>query len=382
MGILTKSSKLPSLISRLRDLEAECLRLGASDVLADHQAVKQLYEDRLHRLENSHSHSWFGDHADTYFDGFEPIPPGQTFDVEWGFIPSFHGQRNRGWRIYSRDEIRHFLFVDVGDDIFYEMTSLADKLVKELSSVKDQALDAVEVFAKRINSNAIARYSKRVEELKPYNPVDFINSRIKSAPKMTRDSEEIAKGQRVPAHVQFLASFSSINANKARFLDLATVLRNVIEAATLHEPEHGGVTVKQKIFIGHGRSEYWRVLKDFVRDRLGLEYEEFNRISPAGINTQERLSEMLDQCGFAFLILAGEDLHGDGSLHARENVIHESGLFQGQLGWRKAIILLEEGCGEFSNIIGLGQIRFGKNNIQNCFEEVRRVLEREGVLTK
>jgi predicted nucleotide-binding protein len=156
----------------------------------------------------------------------------------------------------------------------------------------------------------------------------------------------------------------------------------VIEAVTLNEPEENEGVVQKKIFIGHGKSEQWRILKDFLRERLNLEYEEFNRISTAGINTQERLSEMLDHCGFAFLVLAGEDLHGDGSLHARENVVHESGLFQGRLGWRKAIILLEEECEEFSNIVGLGQIRFGKGNIQSCFEEVRRVLEREDLISK
>jgi predicted nucleotide-binding protein len=82
------------------------------------------------------------------------------------------------------------------------------------------------------------------------------------------------------------------------------------------------------------------------------------------------------------LVLTAEDLHADASLHARENVIHEAGLFQGRLGWRKAIILLEDGCDEFSNIVGLGQIRFVKGKIASCFEEVRRVLEREGLLTK
>jgi predicted nucleotide-binding protein len=382
MGILSKASKLPALLSRLRDLEAEALRLGASDLPSARQGVKKLYQDRLQQLDNSHSHSWFGDHADTYFDGFMPIPPGQSFDVEWGFIPSFHGARNRGWRIYSRDEIRAFLFHDIGDDIFYEVVSLAEKLVKDISDVKDQSLDTIEVLAKQINSTAIGRYAERIENLKPSKPTDFINSRVKSTPRMSRDSEEIAKGQRVPVHVQFLSPFSSINANKARLLDLAGILRNVIEATTLYEPEPNSVTVKQKIFIGHGRSEYWRALKDFLHDRLGLEYEEFNRVSVAGINTQERLTEMLDECGFAFLVLAGEDIHEDGSLHPRENVIHESGLFQGRLGWRKAIILIEDGCQEFSNIVGLGQIRFSKGNIQTCFEEIRRVLEREGIVTK
>jgi predicted nucleotide-binding protein len=67
-------------------------------------------------------------------------------------------------------------------------------------------------------------------------------------------------------------------------------------------------------------------------------------------------------------------------IHARQNVVHEVGLFQGRLGPKKAIILLEEGCSEFSNIIGLMQIRFPKNRISAAFEEIRRVLEREKII--
>jgi predicted nucleotide-binding protein len=66
-------------------------------------------------------------------------------------------------------------------------------------------------------------------------------------------------------------------------------------------------------------------------------------------------------------------------MNARLNVIHEAGLFQGRLGFQKAIILLEEGCEEFSNIHGLGQIRFPDGNISAKFEEIRKVLEREGI---
>src|SRR6266508_203314 len=116
---------------------------------------------------------------------------------------------------------------------------------------------------------------------------------------------------------------------------MAGVLRNIIEATTLHEPNNSASNRSNAAFIGHGRSEQWRVLKDFISERLHLAYEEFNRVSPAGIATQESLSEMLDRCGFAFLVLTADDLHGDGALHARENVIHEAGLFQGRLGWRK-----------------------------------------------
>jgi predicted nucleotide-binding protein len=135
------------------------------------------------------------------------------------------------------------------------------------------------------------------------------------------------------------------------------------------------------VFIGHGRSAAWRDLKDFLSDRLGLAYEEFNREPAAGISTIDRLRAMLDKATFALLVMTAEDAHEDGEWHARENVIHEAGLFQGRLGFQRAIVLIEEGCAEFSNIHGLGQIRFPRGNIIAVSEEVRRVLERERVLS-
>jgi len=132
------------------------------------------------------------------------------------------------------------------------------------------------------------------------------------------------------------------------------------------------------VFVGHGRSTIWLQLKDFLVERLGLEHEEFNREATAGLSTKERLEQMLDSTGFALLVLTAEDEHADGSQHARENVIHETGLFQGRHGFRRAIVLLEDGCTEFSNMAGVTQIRFPKGDVLARSEDVRRVLEREG----
>ena len=78
--------------------------------------------------------------------------------------------------------------------------------------------------------------------------------------------------------------------------------------------------------------------------------------------------------------MTGEEERGDATLHARDNVIHEVGLFQGRLGPRRAVVMLEDGCAEFSNIAGLSQIQFPRGDISARFEQVRRVLEREGLL--
>lgn len=82
----------------------------------------------------------------------------------------------------------------------------------------------------------------------------------------------------------------------------------------------------------------------------------------------------------AFIIMTAEDSLTNGTVQARPNVIHEVGLFQGYLGTRRAIVLLEEGCATFSNLDGLTTVRFPRNDIAARFEEVRQVLMREGFL--
>jgi predicted nucleotide-binding protein len=137
---------------------------------------------------------------------------------------------------------------------------------------------------------------------------------------------------------------------------------------------------EQKVFIGHGHSLVWLELKSFLQDDLDLTIDEFNRVSTAGIATSNRLEQMLDDAAFAFLILTAEDEATDGKLHARENVVHEAGLFQGRLGFKKAILLLEETCEKFSNIDGLGYIPFPTGKMRAAFEDIRKVLKREGLI--
>jgi predicted nucleotide-binding protein len=90
---------------------------------------------------------------------------------------------------------------------------------------------------------------------------------------------------------------------------------------------------------------------------------------------------MLGQADFAFLILTGEDEQATGKLNPRLNVVHEAGLFAGKLGFQKAILFLEEGCEDFSNVRGLTCLQFPKGKIASQFHEVMKVLKREKLIS-
>ncbi|MDR9486054.1 MAG: nucleotide-binding protein [Sediminimonas sp.] len=131
------------------------------------------------------------------------------------------------------------------------------------------------------------------------------------------------------------------------------------------------------IFLGHGRSQAWRDLRDHLSDHHGYKVEAYESGARAGHAIRDIVEDMAKNSDIAFLVHTAEDEMKDGTFQTRPNVIHETGLFQGKLGYSRAIVLLEEGCEEFSNLAGIQQIRFSKGNIRETFGDVLATLKRE-----
>lgn len=131
------------------------------------------------------------------------------------------------------------------------------------------------------------------------------------------------------------------------------------------------------IFIGHGRSILWRELKDHLTEKHGYRVEAYEVGARAGHTIRDILEDMLNNSSFACLVLTAEDEMADGTRRARQNVIHETGLFQGRLGFGRAIVLLENGAEEFSNLYGVQQLRFAEGNIKETFGDVLATIRRE-----
>lgn len=135
-----------------------------------------------------------------------------------------------------------------------------------------------------------------------------------------------------------------------------------------------------KVFIGHGRSKLWARVQLFLKDELNIETFTFESESRASESIIQVLEEFLANSAFAILILTAEDETNDGKIRARQNVIHEAGLFQGRLGFDKVVLLKQDITEELSNLAGLQYIPFNGENIEQSFYELQRKLKKSGLI--
>ena len=329
------------------------------------------------------SGSWLGYHANVYYADLESPPPGAHFSQEWGWkqlrtIPTTTGH----WREYDPDDVEKAIYQSAGDPDLEAARQLGEEASQAFEKEKSEVISILTTELAESFDPFLDRLKDDTEKLSIFLRSTIVKGLQPSGQIMTRDMIALGQGFWTPPHMSVLSEVIALRHPARTCAELGEIARKAAShLSRKSRHQRRAETVGTNVFIGHGRSLLWRELKDFIRDRLALPSDEFNRVPVAGVTNITRLSEMLDAAAIAFLVMMAEDEQVDGKLRARMNVVHEAGLFQGRLGFTRAIILLEEGCEEFSNIEGLGQIRFPKGNIKAALEEIRQVLEREGLLS-
>lgn len=371
---------MENLINELSAIQQRLTSLS-DEIESDHYVMTlKLIEDKANEIGRAWSGSWAGYHANVYYKDFATPPPGRHFDKEWGFV--YASPAHEWWIEYGRDEIESLIESAVAKSDLEYIEELASNRVSALFNQEyANVVSILTVAEATLNGETFLEgLLEKAKGLEIRTPIYFV-SRWRPRQVVSRDSKATSQGIWTPPHYVVLAKTSAIRSS----VDTLNNLADIIEQAITHLNRLTSVSLQKsssvnKVFIGHGGSQIWKDLRDFLHQRLSLDWDEFNRVPTAGTTTVERLQEMLDTACFAFLVMTAEDEQPNGELRARMNVVHEVGLFQGRLGFNKAIILLEEGCQEFSNIHGLTQIRFPKNDIMSKSEDIRQVLEREGII--
>lgn len=360
-------------------LEATASIGDATDIALPLKALSDAAND----VKRSFSGSWLGYHARVYYRGFLPPPAGANFSREWGLEDlSYTSLGSRGeWQEFQFGVVIDHIRQLAGNPDLVKANEAAKQSNKAFDHSKSEIVSIIETELAKQPDVFLSKLKADIANLEPISKVEVAQHWLPKGQIVTGDMIAVSQGNQIPPHIDILAEVTSIGHS----FGICRAAAEIAKRAASHLERKNRNVVKSarigtNVFIGHGHSGSWRELKDFVQDRLGLPWDEFNRVPVAGVTNIARLSEMLDAAAIALLVMTAEDEMADGAVQARMNVAHEAGLFQGRLGFTKAIVVLEEGCAEFSNIQGLGQIRFPKEKIGAVFEEVRRVLEREGLV--
>lgn len=373
-----------SLIERIQVVGEEMAALSKEGDAAEFSASLDALRNAADRIGKAWSGSWLGYQANVYYRGLKSAPAGTYFSQEWGLHERYANDTVGDWQAFTPDEVMAVIQREAGDP---DMTALAETAREAAARAMDGRAALVALLAAlnredRLDESLLGM-RKEVESVRMVDEDEVVNHWNPRREVVTRDMLALNQGSQAPAHKRMLARIAAFRCPFNAAHELARLARDIArhaEALGMGAQQMNSRAQPTHVFIGHGRSPLWRELKDYVQDDLGLLPDEFNRVPVAGIPTVDRLKQMLDGSAIAFLVMTAEDELQDGAMQARMNVIHEVGLFQGRLGFNRAIVLLEDGCSEFTNIAGLGQIRFPQGRISACFHQVHAVLVREGLI--
>ena len=296
-------------------------------------------EHAANEVAKAWSGSWLGYHANVYYEDLKPRPAGAHFSQQSGLKEPYFSDTTGEWEEFDPASVEAAIHERAGNSDLTASDALREEAVREFKLHKLNALSIIETVDS--SDNFVKRLGGDLDKLRILDRSDLVNAWRPKGQFVSSDMLALGQGLWSPPHISVLAQV--IAARQA--LDAVEKLANLARQAGSHllriqRRERRSETVGTNVFIGHGHSPIWRELKDFIEDRLHLPVDEFNRVPVAGVPNITRLSEMMDAAAIALLVLTGEDEQPDGQLRARINVVHEAGLFQGRLGFTRAIVLL------------------------------------------
>lgn len=372
---------MPSISEELDAISASLKNIEGQETAAFKSSIGSLVSVTS-EIDKSWCHSWLGYHSCVYYEGFQSPPAGAIFSSEWGFeelyaIPGTTGD----WTIYKYDDVIQYIFKKASNPNTTMIDKVSSEVKLKFEEFQENIISCISIYLSKNEDDFVNQKLDIIKKLICFSRDQIIQTLMPKGQLMSRDARAVTAGIQCPPHLAIQAYAIAAAGPFKHILELLGIIKLLSSHILRSESVSQTRIVKgNRVFIGHGKSRQWKDLKDFIQDRLQLPWDEFNRIPIAGITNIARLSEMLNTATVAFLVLTAENEKADGTLNPRMNVVHEAGLFQGKLGFEKAIILLEDGCEEFSNINGLGQIRYPANKIDSSFEQVRQILEREGLI--
>ena len=372
------------MLIKLNLLQEECIEVISRYEAKNFLELKDEVSNLIYHLEKCWSKSWLGYHAEIYYENFKIPPSYASFDINHGLNveAGVRTLTTGSWQQYKFDEVFNYILGKVQYGVIQELESIYSDGLVLFSDVSEEIIMIIDAISVPESDTFVRRKIESIRNISIQNQDELVN---KAKPTKELDSNDVVarmQGLNTPPHIEIKYRFQSYYEPYLALKKLVKIIQSTIihfESIKVYNERKSSIA-KRSVFIGHGRSSEWRKLSVYLEEQHGLNWIEFEHSEIRGITVIQRLKDLLDKSVFALIVMTAEDEHMDSTLHARSNVIHEIGLFQGRLGFENVLVLIEKDCSNFSNINGLIHVEFTKNNIQEIFHRIEKALRREGVL--
>lgn len=247
------------------------------------------------KVEESWSGSWIGYHANLYFAGYQAPPRNKMFNIEWGGL---HGY-DPGWQSKSLNDM--WTYVQEESSVKFDLDDSNDKL----DELREATSDLKTLFELNSKDEAL---TKKIEDINTeFTMSDYITAR-RPGSIISRDSQAIYQGIKLPPHIQCLAFAYTIRQNISaaesllKLSPLVSSPKVIPSVITLKDDELQHLNPKLlekvgKLYVDGHYSEAvgkaFTVVKDRLRDITGKE-NGFPAFDEAGLYIKGSAADNVD----------------------------------------------------------------------------------------
>lgn len=246
---------------------------------------------------------------------------------------------------------------------FAKLAGIQSAVVKTLSYTTPHHSRPIAQFSTDDVGNLFASFEKLVNELRKLSPElfeDFVLPTTSPLVKMVANPDN-----------PNAENYYSRNQLERLLRDIDQIFEIRANSELMIPQQINGSSI-DRVFISHGTSKEWLEVQQYLEKDVKIATLELAQQPNLGRTVLEKLYQESRNCNSAVIVMSGDDIDSDGTIKARENVLHEIGFFQGRYGLNRIILMHEEDVNIPSNIHGVVYTPFTKGNISASFALLQR----------
>ena len=175
-------------------------------------APLRLLEEASDEVGRAFSRSWLGYHAYVYYEGLKPSPPGANFSPEWGLMDTYGSNfgSSGNWLHFDPKVVREHVFKLAGSPDLNLARTAANQANEVFNSAKSDILSILFNENPKGADLFLATLKEKIESLEIFSQKDVARHWMPKGQTITRDSDALSQGHRVPPHLDSKAEATSM----------------------------------------------------------------------------------------------------------------------------------------------------------------------------